>query len=395
MKYLLIDSNNLACRCAFSQEQLTNTSGIPSGVHFGVMQSLILLKKKFRDYQFLMVWDGKSIRRKGESECGVKNGIIPLAYKENRKKGEEMPKPLKDFYSQSPYLQRGIGTTGIPQIRIPDLEADDVIASYCNILKKDNEVIVVTSDKDYYQLLDKNVKIWDGMGEKEVTKEYWCKENGLVPSQFIDVGAFMGDAGDGIYGCPGWGEKTAIKEVKKHGSWEKVIAAYEKEFGELRKEYPDLCNSESWIEAERVIDAKKVFDDFRVTKSDPDNENSRLKYPDIDFEMPYTGVAMAFEKGLVKMPKTTLMALMFQKRIKLAYSLKKMDYIESLPAIEPEAFDKQKLTEYFEYYDIHSLYNDVDVFGNWNNSDLDPNTLDPSDITEIDDVGSISSLGKP
>jgi len=392
MKYLLIDGSNLACRCSFANEQLTSTNGIPTGVHFGVLQSLILLEKKFSDWQFLMVWDGKSARRMKESLEAVSNGVVPEGYKENRKKGPQ-PKPLLDFYAQSPYLQRGIGATGIPQIRLPEFEADDVIASYCKILKNDNEIICITSDKDYRQLLDKNVSIYDAMKQKEVTEKSLAAEYGIQSSQWIDVGALMGDDGDNIFGVPGWGEKTAVKEIKKYGSWEKVIAAYEKEFGELRKKYMDICENEKLPENARLPDARKVFDDFKAIRSDPTNEKSRLKYPDITFDMPYTGVAMAFERGEVKMPKTTLMALMFQKRIKLAYSLKKMDYIESLPPIEPEVFDKKKLVEYLEYYDIHSLYNDIDVFG----YERDPNGREilPEDIVEIDEMGAISSLGKP
>jgi len=110
MKYLLIDGNNLAIRSAFANEELSNQDGIPTGVHYGVFNSLMLLKEKFPYHQFLVVWDGKSKRRMEESQEGVKQGLIKSAYKENRKtkEGEETPKPLLDFYSQAPYLKRGI-----------------------------------------------------------------------------------------------------------------------------------------------------------------------------------------------------------------------------------------------------------------------------------------------
>lgn len=354
MKYLLIDGNNLACRCVFANEALTNSDGIPTGAHYGFFQSLISTKVKFSDYQMLVVWDGKSKRRMEESAIGVQDGIIPELYKANRKK-DAMPKPLVDFYEQAPFLQKGIGQTGIPQIRLKDYEADDVIASYCNILKSDNEIVCLTSDGDYYQLLDKNVALYDGMKQKKTTKESFEAEFGIGVNQFIDVGAFMGDTGDNIFGVDGWGIKTAIKEVKKYGSYAKVIEAYEKEYGDLRKKHIDLH--------ERLLTdvAKEQFKKLAEQKSNPEKENSRLKYPGIYWGIPYSGVALAFEEGDIKMPKSTLMALMFKDRVKLAYSLKKMDIVSELPEIIQGEFNRKNLMEYFEYYDIETLKDGIDV----------------------------------
>ena len=116
MKYLLIDGNNLAIRSAFANEELSAQSGIPTGVHYGMFQSLIYLREKFPEHKMLVVWDGKSKRRMDESTEAVENGLIKSVYKANRKK-DEPPQPLLDFYEQAPFLKRGIEQTGIPQIR--------------------------------------------------------------------------------------------------------------------------------------------------------------------------------------------------------------------------------------------------------------------------------------
>ena len=71
MKYLLIDGNNLACRHAFSNESLKSSEGLPTSVHFGFFSSLLSLKSKFKDAQFLISWDGHSKRRIQESEEAV------------------------------------------------------------------------------------------------------------------------------------------------------------------------------------------------------------------------------------------------------------------------------------------------------------------------------------
>lgn len=353
MKYLLIDSNNLAVRNAFAQSSLRSPSGAPSGVHFGVFSSLIGMKQRFSDYQFLMVWDGKSKRRTIEAqEQGVKKGIVPDGYKENRKKGDDLPQELKDFHEQAPYLQRAIEQTGIPQIRFSDFEADDVIYSYCKLLKQDNEVICLTSDGDFTQLLDKNVKLWDGMKQKETTKESWEAETGLKVEQYLDVSALMGDNGDNIYGVSGIGIKTATKEIQKYGSWENAIDAYREKYKNLLSKYPDYGNQTS----------EKEEKEFKEMVMDAKTDSGKLKFPDVKISMPYSRVALALAKGEIKISKTELMSIMFQERIKLAYSLKKMDEVPDLPEIIKGKVDKDKILEYFDYYGIETLKSAIVLF---------------------------------
>jgi len=368
-KYLLIDGNNIAARSAFSNKDLTNKDGIPTGVHYGVFNSLISLKRKFPDYNMLMAWDGKSARRMRESKEGVDKGIIPSLYKANRKK-DELPKPLLDFYSQSDYLKRGIGQLGIPQIFMNDFEADDILASYCKMLKNEHEVVVVTSDKDYFALLDKNVSIWDGMKQLTTTLDDFKQIWGIEPKQWTDFGALMGDVGDNIFGVPSVGEKTAIKELIAHGSYQNVIQHYEKEYNHFRKTYPDLNINESNREKfEKLLNAETEPKDNIESKDNIENKENveekkrKKKFPGIYWNIPYSGVAYEFEFGKIKMPKVVLMMLMFQERVKLAYSLKKIDEdISSLPAIVCQEKNRTRLLEFFEIYDIVSLITGIDEF---------------------------------
>ena len=358
MQYLLIDGNNLAIRSAFANEELSNQNDIPTGVHYGYFNSLLVLKEKYPSYQFLVVWDGKSKRRIKESEEGIKRNLIKEAYKENRQK-DEVPKPLKDFYSQAPYLKRGLEQTGMPQIRLPDFEADDVIASYCTKMV-DDEIVVVTSDKDYYQILSDHVKMWDGMKDKMVTEESFQEEFKISPQQHIDCGALMGDTGDNIFGVPSVGEKTSLEAIQTHSSWQNVIKYLEDLYSPVRKDFPDVKGSE--FEKLRNIRTPKEEEKFKEGKS------WKGKYPEITEDMPYTGVALAFEEKrwkpdakLKKNLKTNILTLMFVDRIELAYSLKKMDdAIDDLPDIKKGSFNREKLLEYFDYYDIESLKDEID-----------------------------------
>ena len=351
MKYLLIDSNNLSLRVSFTNNTLVNKDLVPSGLHYGYFQSLINLKKKFPDYQFLISWDGHSERRIKESEEAVRLGITPEIYKGNRKK-EVMPQPILDFYEQSPYLKRALEHTGIPQIRIDSIETDDLLSAYAKLLKKDNEVVCITSDKDYYQILDDSVTVYDGMKDKMITKTSFTEEYGIEPTQWVDVGALMGDDGDNIFGTPGVGEKTALKEIKKHETWEKVISFYKEKHKGLLTKYPDYGSQASIEEItefkEKVIEAK--------------SEKDKLIFPEVNMMMPYARVILAFAKGEIKIPKVELMLMAFEKRTKVAYSLKKMDDIPDLPEIKQGEFNADKLMEYFEYYDIETLKDGISAF---------------------------------
>jgi len=348
MKYLLIDGNNLAIRAAFANSGLMNREEVPTGVHFGTIQSLIYLRQQFPDYQILMVWDGKSKRRVKEASNAVANGLIKSGYKANRKK-DDPPQPLLDFFEQSQVLKLGIEKLGIPQMRLMDYETDDVIASYCEQNKED-EIVCVTTDKDYYQLLTDKVSMWNGMKEVMITKHIFSTENGIDPIRHVDVGALSGDAGDNIFGVPGWGEKTALKAIQAHGSWQNTLKFFHDKYEEIRKIHPDATG-----------------DDFVELKSFK-TPKEKDKYPEIMDGMPFSGIALALERGDWKPAKTSgvkneLMALMFEERIKLAYSLKKMDTeIENLPNITNGTFDRKSALEYLDYMDIDSLTEEIEVF---------------------------------
>lgn len=348
-RLLLIDSNNLAVRCSFANQDLKNSLDESTSVHYGFFNTLINLKQTYPDYKFLCVWDGKSERRMAESENAVTKGIIKSAYKANRKK-DEQPKPLLDFYAQAPFLKKAIEQTGIPQVRFNNFEADDVINSYCQALKKDNEIICLTSDQDYFQLLDDHVSVLDGMKQKMITKDDFMKEYGITPEQFCHIGSLTGDTSDNIPGVYGVGEKTALKLIQEHGDYKKVLEYLHKQYDSLRMQYPDIKDPSE-------------FKRLAEMKSDPDKPSSKLKYPEITIDTPFTGVALALEdKKIKKIPKTDLMILLFEQRVELSYSLKKMDVITDLPSITQGTLNEQRLNEYFDYYDIVSLKDSISVF---------------------------------
>lgn len=349
MQYLIIDGNNLAIRNAFANKDLRNKDGVPTGVHYGVFQSLINFKNKFPNHQMLILWDSKSKRRAVESAAGVAAGLIKSGYKENRPRGEEQPQEIKDFHAQQPYLQRGIDQTGIPQIKVADFEADDVGASYAKKLGKEHEIIFATGDEDYFQLLNPNISVYDSLKDKVTTLESFRNEYKIAPEQHVHCGALSGDTSDNIFGVPSVGEVTALKLIQEHGSWEKTLEALGAGLASYRTQFPDLSSNPA------------EFERLKGIKTD----SGKDKYPEIMLQMPFTGVVLAIEdkKLKVKIPKTTLMTVMFAERVKLAYSLKQMDAdIPDLPEIKQRTLNKERLLEYFDYYDIESLKESMYMF---------------------------------
>jgi len=346
MKFLFIDGNNLAIRSAFGNKDLKDKNGVFTGIHYGFFKALISLKKKFKDYQFVICWNGKSKRRIKLSLENVEKKIIKSAYKANREKNKTDEKFI-DFYKQLPQLQEAIAYTGIQQVYLPDFEADDVIAAYCKLLRDNNEIIASTTDHDYYQILHTNVSLWDGLHFKMITKKDFEDEYKITPEQYVDMGALMGDNGDNIFSIPAWGDKTALEEIQKHGSYKNVLDYYIKQYGHLEEKFPKI-DSMLDLESLRLI----------TTKS------GKVKYPDIYYGMPFSGVALAVEQGKAKpLPQKAIMLLMYQERLQVAYSLKKVDDdIVDLPAIMAETPQIDKLLEYFDKYSIKSLGGDIGVF---------------------------------
>ena len=160
MKLLLIDGNNLAFRVYWTHRRLVYNT-MPVGLLFGFFKSLISLKKSFSDYNFVIAWDGGYERRLKESEEAVEKGMIASTYKANRRDGDIDPE-IAIMFEQMPTLKEALQFSRVLQITIDGFEADDVIYSYSKN-NKDGENLVITSDKDYYQMISDNTSIYDSM----------------------------------------------------------------------------------------------------------------------------------------------------------------------------------------------------------------------------------------
>ncbi|WP_409327778.1 5'-3' exonuclease [Staphylococcus pseudoxylosus] len=219
-KILLIDGMALLFRHFFAtslhKQFMRNSSGTPTNGVQGFVRHVFTAINEIQPTHVAVCWDmGKSTFR---------NDMFD-GYKQNR------PAPPDELIPQFDYVKEVSNQFGFVNIGVQNFEADDVIGTLAEAYSEQNQVYIVTGDRDILQCINPNVEIWLTKKGFNIYNRYtlnrFQSEYGLNPSQLVDVKAFMGDTADGYPGVKGIGEKTAIKLIQNHGSVESVIAALE------------------------------------------------------------------------------------------------------------------------------------------------------------------------
>lgn len=139
-------------------------------------------------------------------------------------KGTRIKQP-EDLLSQFSLVFRLLDELNISHKFIDGIEADDLIASYSTQLKDNNEIIIISSDKDLYQLVNKNVCIYTpkkGTEMQKIDDLNFHFYNGYTPEQTTSLKGLLGDASDNLPGVKGIGEKTAKKLLEKYNDLEHI-----------------------------------------------------------------------------------------------------------------------------------------------------------------------------
>ena len=219
-KILLIDGMALLFRHFFAtslhKQFMRNSSGTPTNGVQGFVRHVFTAINEIQPTHVAVCWDmGKSTFRND-----MFNG-----YKQNR------PAPPDELIPQFDYVKEVSNQFGFVNIGVQNFEADDVIGTLAEAYSEQNQVYIVTGDRDILQCINPNVEIWLTKKGFNIYNRYtlnrFQSEYGLNPSQLVDVKAFMGDTADGYPGVKGIGEKTAIKLIQNHGSVESVISSLE------------------------------------------------------------------------------------------------------------------------------------------------------------------------
>lgn len=208
--FILVDGSSYLFRAYHAMPPLTNAEGKPTGAVYGVINMLRKLIKETQPHPLAVVFDTK--------QKNFRHELFPT-YKANR---IEMP---EDLAVQIEPLHRLIVAMGVPLIAVPGIEADDVIATLAFEAKAAGyQVIISTGDKDFAQLVEKDITLVNTMTNTIMTEEAVKEKFGVSPNQMIDYLALVGDSVDNIPGIPKVGPKTAQKWLSTYGSLDNLIA---------------------------------------------------------------------------------------------------------------------------------------------------------------------------
>jgi DNA polymerase-1 len=216
-KWLLVDGYNLAYRAFHAVPELNRADGFPTNALHGWVKTLWRLCDQERPAACVVFFD----------LGGAQDRLALLPeYKAHR---SEMPEPMRRQIEPIKALTRAMGFIGHEQHGV---ESDDLLAAQAVALAAEgHEVLVVSADKDFAQIVGERIRIltppppgnaklgWRTMDAVGVREKF-----GVPPAQIADLLALVGDTSDNIPGLDGVGPKTAARWLEAHGSLEGVLA---------------------------------------------------------------------------------------------------------------------------------------------------------------------------
>jgi DNA polymerase-1 len=248
IRTLLVDSSYLLKRSFHgAKDTYTNKFGNIGGL-YGFMTMLRKLTKDYMINKIVLVWDGEN--------GGIMRHRIDSEYKSNRKTKEWYKKiELSDYeirkeqekeesiLKQRKRIQAYAEELFIRQIEVDEIEADDLIAAYCQQYNNKEEIYLYTNDRDFAQLLDLNLTIIFGNIPQPITKNNYLMYFEHFYLNALTIKIIEGDTADNIPGIEGLKEKTLLKHIP------------ELKFKHLTVK--DICQKADEINKERIQNKKK------------------------------------------------------------------------------------------------------------------------------------------
>ncbi len=276
----LLDAMSLAYRAhyVFISRPLVNSKGQNTSAAYGFTNSLLKLIEDHGIEHIAVVFDAVG-------EGGTFRDEIYEEYKAHR------DPPPEELLENLPYIKDIVRALDIPVIETPGVEADDVIGTLARHAEKDDaDVVIVSPDKDFQQLLSDNITIYkparSGQEFDPLTPETFHEEYGLEPHQFIDMLALWGDSSDNVPGVPLIGEKTSAKLLKEYDSVENLIEHAEDvggKRGQNLEEYADQAHlSKKLVTIKTDVDVS--FDWHILRQAEPDMQQLQAIFEELEFE---------------------------------------------------------------------------------------------------------------
>jgi DNA polymerase I len=272
----LVDGNGLAYRAYHAlPEELQTADGQPTNALLGMAMMLMKLLADYRPATVLVAWDERPTAR------------LELApeYKAHRKPTPEL------LAQQRPFFEPLVEAFGYRNLRVPEMEADDVIGTLSAMAERaGHRVCVVSTDRDAFQLASDNVCIMmtpRGISDVVVyTPDRIRQRYGIGPELIPDFIGLKGDTSDNIKGVPGIGEKTAADLLVQFGSMEEIYAHLDQVAGEKRRQSlaeaaEDAAVSKRLATIDRTLDIDVDFD--QLIAAPPDRSTMKELFRLLEF----------------------------------------------------------------------------------------------------------------
>ncbi len=277
-KLFLFDAYALIYRAyyAFIKNPRINTKGMNTSAVLGFCNTLHEVLAKEKPTYLGVAFDPHGPTFRSE------------AYAQYKAQREETP---EDIRRSVPVIKEILGAMRIPVLEAEGFEADDVIGTLAK--KADSEGIrtyMLTPDKDYGQLVGGNVVMYrprHGGGYETLDETGVCQKYGITgTAQVIDLLGLMGDAADNIPGCPGVGEKTAVKLLQQFGSVDTLLERTGELKGALKKKVEENAEQIRFSKFLATIrtDVPVELDLEKLRVTEPDTAELRRLFTELEFK---------------------------------------------------------------------------------------------------------------
>lgn len=271
-KLLVVDGHSLAFRAyfAYPADSFSTRSGQATNAVYGFFMMLADTVRKERPTHIGVAFDVKG---------GTFRNAVLKQYKATRNAAPE------DLLSQLPLIQKLLHALNIPYIERPGYEGDDVVASLATLGEKSGyQVLVLSGDRDSFQLIDDNITVlypgYHFSDLKHMTPQAVHDKYKVWPHQYPDIAALRGETSDNIPGVPGVGDGYAAKWINQYGGLDGIIANADRikgKKGEDLRAMIDQVKQNRWINAvRRNLDLSVRFDQLKITTFDAGQLDSVL-----------------------------------------------------------------------------------------------------------------------
>jgi len=219
-KVLIVDGMNCFYRHFVANPSISDNGDHVGGI-VGFLKGVQLLSERYSPHEIIVVWEGGGSPRRRSIDPSYKGGRRPE--KLNRFYSEDIPDTVSNRNQQVSKLVGLLRLAGVRQLYVSDCEADDVIARLANVNFKEYDCVIISTDRDFFQLINDRVLVWSPGSKKEWSAKLVVENHGIHPQNFCLARCFVGDSSDGIKGVPGAGFRTLAKRFPELAYEESVV----------------------------------------------------------------------------------------------------------------------------------------------------------------------------